>query len=136
MIRALIGPWGYVAAGLLAAGCASWGTRAVMLGKVARAESSLAAYRSAVATDTANAINDARERERLAADALRASDAAIVSAVRAGFDKAERINMETRNVLASSLAQPEWACLHQPLPAAVVQRLRDAANGTAEADPR
>jgi len=137
LLKASPGPLLVVAAvaGLLGVGGGWWAGAKLAGVRVAQSEAALAAsrealaeYRRDVATAAADAAHRAREAEREAYEARIKERDAVVLAINEGFKQLNGQERITRDVLKRELAAPEWACLRDPLPAAVVERLLQQAN--------
>lgn len=117
-VRNFAGPclWVAVAGFLAGSALGGWGGYKFASAGKARAEAQLAEYRASVATQTAAAVNRARELEQASAIAEAARQRAIVAALNAGDARITQSMESLRRELRSSLAAPEWACLRNPLP--------------------
>jgi hypothetical protein len=132
------GPVAVVAVvGLVVGAGVGWGVSKAFYGaSVARAEGRTAAaladlerYRGEVARAAAEVAQRARDKEREAYERRIAERDAVVQAINDGFRRIAGEERVTREKLRQELAAPEWACLRNPLPDDVIERLLEQANG-------
>ena len=119
---------------LAGAGAATWATRAIMRGKVERAERQLADFRAELATQSASIERDAAARQQAAADALRERDHAITSAVDAIPAEVARLVAPQFAKLRESVNEPRFDCLRISLPEPYLDGLRRPGGSAAAPD--
>ena len=115
------------------AGAATWATRAIMRGNVARAEKQLSDFRAELATQSASIERQAAERQQAAADALRERDQSITSAVDAIPAEVARLVAPQFARLRESVNDTRFDCLRLSLPEPYLDGLRRP--GGSAADP-
>ncbi|MCZ2098879.1 MAG: hypothetical protein LC121_21985 [Anaerolineae bacterium] len=119
---------------LAGAGAATWATRAIMQGNVARAEQRLSDFRAELATQSASIERQAAERQQAAADALRERDQSITSAVDAIPAEVARLVAPQFARLRESVNETRFDCLRYPLPDDFLRELRRPGGSAADPD--
>jgi len=119
---------------LAGAGSATWATRAIMQGNVARAELRLSDFRAELATQSAAIERDAAERQQAAADALRARDQSITAAVDGIPGEVARLIAPQFARLRESVNDTRFDCLRLPLPDSYLRELRRPGGSAANPD--
>lgn len=115
------------------AGAATWATRAIMRGDVARAEKQLSEFRAELATQSASIERQAADRQKAAADALRERDAAITASVDGIPAAVAKLVAPQFVKLRESVSDARFDCLRLPLPLPYLDGLRRP--GGSAADP-
>lgn len=115
------------------AGAATWATRAIMRGNVARAEKQLSDFRAELATQSASIERQAADRQKAAADALRERDAAITASVDGIPAAVAKLVAPQFARLRESVNETRFDCLRYPLPDDFLRELRRP--GGSAADP-
>jgi len=109
------------------AGAATWATRAIMRGNVARAEKQLSDFRAELATQSASIERQAADRQKAAADALRERDAAITASVDGIPAAVAKIVAPQFAKLRSQINDPAYDCIRTvPLPREYLDGLQRA----------
>lgn len=121
-------------AALAGAGAATWATRAIMQGNVARAEQRLSDFRAELATQSASIERQAAERQQAAADALRERDQSITSAVDAIPAEVARLVAPQFARLRESVHDARYDCLRLPLPEPFLDGVRRPGGSVSDAD--
>ena len=116
------------------AGAATWATRAIMRGNVARAEKQLSDFRAELATQSASIERQAAERQQAAADALRERDQSITSAVDAIPAEVARLVAPQFARLRESVNDTRFDCLRLSLPEPYLDGLRRPGGSAAAPD--
>ena len=116
------------------AGLATWATRAIMRGDVARAEKQLSDFRAELATQSASIERQAAERQQAAADALRERDQSITSAVDAIPAEVARLVAPQFARLRESVNDTRFDCLRLSLPEPYLDGLRRPGGSAAAPD--
>lgn len=116
------------------AGAATWATRAIMRGNVARAEKQISDFRAELATQSASIERQAADRQKAAADALRERDAAITASVDGIPAAVAKLVAPQFAKLRESVNEPRFDCLRLPLPEPYLDGLRRPGGSAANAD--
>ncbi len=116
------------------AGTATWATRAIMRGNVARAEKQISDFRAELATQSASIERQAADRQKAAADALRERDAAITASVDGIPAAVAKLVAPQFAKLRESVNEPRFDCLRLPLPEPYLDGLRRPGGSAANAD--
>ena len=116
------------------AGAATWATRAIMRGNVARAEKQLSDFRAELATQSASIERQAADRQKAAADALRERDAAITASVDGIPAAVAKLVAPQFARLRESVNDTRFDCLRLSLPEPYLDGLRRPGGSAAAPD--